>query len=83
MRRKKIDDKLKNLDKGLENLTEEVRNNDKKQDKNNRRLENRLKTLEINAGRHKFERTKRNSGEELDGTWDKRCQQAGQRGTGE
>ena len=58
---KKIDEKLTNLDRGLENLSVEVRANDAKQEENNKKLEARLKKLEIDAGRQRYSRTKLNS----------------------
>ena len=63
---KKIEEKLSKLDKGMEDLTSEVRSNDKKQEVSNRKLEARLKRLEIDAERARYGRTKKNS-DRLDG----------------
>ena len=75
----KIDVKLNNLDKGLEDLVAEVRNNDSKQEENNKRLEDRLNKLEIDAKRQKFGRMKRNSVNYMDGNREQSCRQAGER----
>ena len=83
---KKIDDKLTTLDLGLGNLAIEVRKNDTKHDNNfkdlENKLENRLKKLEIDAGRQKFGRMKRNSGNlNQDGGDPQSTRMEGERGT--
>ena len=63
---KKIDEKLANLGNGLNELTEEVKKNENKQEERNKKLENRLNRLEIDAGRAKYARTKMNTKEMMD-----------------
>ena len=83
----KIDDKLVKLDKGIETLTAEVRDNDKrqatnlkrvedKQEEHQKKLEDRLKKLELDANRQKYGRIKQNS-KNLDGSTDNTSQQDG------